>query len=158
RPDRLGIFALGAAFPSALLLGYNQLAFGSPFDMGYFHHVIPDFARVHNPRNPLGLNLPDWSKLGPLLWGSYRGLLFYAPLLLACIPGWIVLVRGRRWSPALVSMGAVAAVLLVNLSYPEWTGGWSTGPRLLVPMIPFAMIPVAGLMAGRSPAARVVTI
>ena len=35
----------------------------------------------------------------------------------------------------------------MNLSYPEWTGGWSTGPRLLVPLLPFAMLPVAGLLA-----------
>ena len=35
----------------------------------------------------------------------------------------------------------------MNLSYPEWTGGWSTGPRLLVPLLPFAMLPVASLLA-----------
>ena len=52
----------------------------------------------------------------------------------------------------------VAAVLLVNLSYPEWTGGWLTGPRLLVPLIPFAMIPVAGLLAGGSRWARLAMI
>jgi hypothetical protein len=53
---------------------------------------------------------------------------------------------------AVVSAAVVAAVFLVNLSYPEWTGGWSTGPRLLVPLIPFAMLPVAALLAvgGRS--------
>jgi hypothetical protein len=45
----------------------------------------------------------------------------------------------------------MAAVLLVNLSYPEWTGGWSTGPRLLVPLLPFAMLPVAGLLAATRP-------
>jgi hypothetical protein len=35
----------------------------------------------------------------------------------------------------------------VNLSYPEWTGGWSTGPRLLVPALPFLMLPVAAFLA-----------
>ncbi len=55
-------------------------------------------------------------------------------------------------------MLVVAAIFLVNLSYPEWTGGWSTGPRLLVPLIPFAMIPVAGLMAGGSRWAKTATI
>src|SRR3954451_200706 len=64
-------------------------------------------------------------------------------------------MRRRRRSAPIVSMLVVAAVLLVNLSYPEWTGGWSTGPRLLVPLIPFAMLPVAGLMAGNSRWARV---
>jgi hypothetical protein len=48
---------------------------------------------------------------------------------------------------AVVSASTIAAVFLVNLSYPEWTGGWSTGPRLLVPMLPFAMLGVTGLLA-----------
>ena len=51
----------------------------------------------------------------------------------------------------------VALIFLVNLSYPEWTGGWSTGPRLLIPLIPFAMIPVAGLIGGDSRLAKVAT-
>src|SRR5207249_3204221 len=42
---------------------------------------------------------------------------------------------------------ACLAIFLVNLSYPEWTGGWSTGPRLLVPLLPFAMLPVAAVLA-----------
>jgi hypothetical protein len=52
----------------------------------------------------------------------------------------------------------VVAVVLVNLFYPEWTGGWSTGPRLLLPSIPFAMLPVAALLAGKSRLTRVATI
>jgi hypothetical protein len=47
-----------------------------------------------------------------------------------------------------VSLACAFAVFVVNLSYPEWTGGWSTGPRLLVPLLPFAMIPVAAVLAG----------
>jgi hypothetical protein len=140
-------FAVGAALPTLLLLGYNQLAFGSPWDMGYFHHAMAIFARVHTTQNPLGLRPPDWSKAPLLLWGEYRGLVFYAPILVLALPGWVVLVARRTWGMALVSASVVAAVILVNLSYPEWTGGWSTGPRLLVPLLPFAMLPVAALLA-----------
>jgi hypothetical protein len=157
-PDRVGIFAVGALVPGLLLLGYNQLAFGSPWEVAYSHHVVEDFARVHTGQNPLGLRAPDWSKLGPLLWGRYRGLLFYAPILILALPGWAVLWIRRQRLIAVVSMLAVAAVLLVNVSYPEWTGGWSTGPRLLVPLIPFAMLPVAGLLAGDSRWARAATL
>jgi hypothetical protein len=160
RPDALGLFAVGAALPSLLLLAYNQLAFGSPWDMGYFHHATERFARVHNRDNPLGLKLPDqfWDTLGQLLLGRYRGLAFYAPIVLVAVPGWAVLVARRARSVAIVSFLSVAAVLLVNLLYPEWTGGWSTGPRLLVPSLPFAMLAVAGLLAGNSRVARVSTL
>ncbi len=154
------VFALGASIPTLILLFYNQLAFGSPWDMAYFHHATPQFAKVHNAANPYGLKFPDefWQKLASLLWGRYRGLAFYAPILLLAIPGWVVLLVRRCWDVVVVTFLAVASVLLVNVFYPEWTGGWSTGPRLLMPLIPFAMLPVAALLAGSSRWAGLATI
>ncbi len=145
RPATVFAFALGAAIPTLGMLWYNHEAFGSPWDMGYFHHVT--FSHVHTHDNPTGLTGPDWSKLGPLLVTPYRGLLVYAPLLILAVPGWIVLLARRAWAMAAVSFLVCVAVLLVNLSYPEWTGGWSTGPRLLLPLIPFAMVPVAAFVS-----------
>ena len=103
--------------------------------------------------------MPDqfWDKLRQLVWGEYRGLLFYAPILLLSVPGWVVLLARRSFDLAVVTLLVVAAILLVNLFYPEWTGGWSTGPRLLVPLIPFAVLPVGALLAGNSPRARAAT-
>lgn len=145
--DAIVYFGLGALIPTLGLLLYNMLAFGGPLDMGYFHHATAQFAKVHNKENPLGLRSPDWSLVVPLLWGRYRGLLFYAPIVALALPGWIALTRRRQFAVAVVSLLAALAVFAVNLSYPEWTGGWSTGPRLLVPLLPFAMIPVAALLA-----------
>jgi hypothetical protein len=160
RPDALALFAIGAVIPTLILLGYNQLAFGSPFDMGYFHHDTKQFADVHNADNPLGLKFPDefGRTLLALLWGRYRGLTFYAPILLLTVLGWIVLFVRRCWDLAIVTVLVVVAVVLVNVFYPEWTGGWSTGPRLLLPLIPCAMLPVAALLAGESRLARAATV
>jgi hypothetical protein len=143
----VGDFAVGALLPVVLLLGYNQLAFGSPWDMGYFHHTTKVFADVHSKSNPLGLSRPEAVKALALLWGRHRGLLFYAPILVLVPPGLVALARRKLWGVLVVSTAAMAAVFTVNLSYPEWTGGWSTGPRLLVPLLPFAMLPVAGFIA-----------
>ena len=136
-PDALAYFAIGAAVTTLVLLAYNMLAFGSPWEMGYFHHATAQFAKVHNRQNPLGLRPPDPTLVIPLLWGEYRGLLFYAPdpcprLSPAgcCLP----CAGDSTWRPCRLAIAA--AVFVVNLSYPEWTGGWSTGPRLLVPLCP----------------------
>jgi hypothetical protein len=142
----VGAFTIGAAVPTLILLGYNLFAFGSPWDMGYFHHATPRFAGVHTRGNPLGLRSPNWRLATVLLWSRYRGLLFYAPIVTLALPGWIVLAVRRFWGIALVSASTCLAIFLVNLSYPEWTGGWSTGPRLLVPLLPFAMLPVAAFL------------
>ena len=160
RPAALGNFAVGALVPTLVLLGYNVLAFGSPWDMGYFHHATKAFADVHSEQNPLGLVGPDLSKVGPLLWGRYRGLVFYAPVVAVVPVGLIVLVRRRLWGMAVVSLATMAAVFLVNLSYPEWTGGWSTGPRLLVTLLPFAMLPAAAWLGqgGRFPVAAITAL
>ena len=158
RWDAIATFGVGALIPALFLMLYDVLAFGGPFDMGYFHHATAQFARVHSRENPLGIAAPDWGRAVPLLWGRYRGLLFYAPILALAAPGWVVLAARRRWAICLVSLATCLAVFLVNLSYPEWTGGWSTGPRLLTPLLPFAMLPVAALLADRGRAGRVARI
>jgi hypothetical protein len=146
RPALLGDFAVGALVPTIVLLLYNQLAFGSPFDLAYFHEDAQIFHAVHNEENPLGLRSPVLIRYYYLIWGGYRGLLFYAPITLLAIPGFIVLLRRKLWGMALIVAAVTGIVYLVNVSYPLWTGGWSTGPRFLLPMLPFAMLPVAALL------------
>ncbi len=95
RLDDLALFGVGAAIPTFILLGYNQLAFGSPWEMGYFHHATRQFAEVHSADHPLGLAFPEsfWGRLGSLLWGRHRGLAFYAPIVFLTVPGWLCSVR-----------------------------------------------------------------
>lgn len=151
-PSRaLVAFACGVAGPLAALLTYNTLVYGSPFEMGYAHHVVPRFRAVHGRGNPLGLTLPRWDRAVPLLIGEYRGLFTYAPITVLALAGWLIPSSGRLRSLRFGSVAACIAVFLVNLSYPEWTGGWSTGPRLLVPLLPFAMVGVASLLAIKPP-------
>ena len=140
-------FAAGAAIPTLLLLGYHWVAFDSPFRMGYFFHATERFSRVHSAANPLGLGKPDLGRLLDLSIRPARGLLWYAPIVVLAPPGLVVLASRRLWGMATVVAATCLAVIAINLSYPEWTGGWSTGPRLLVPMLPFAMLAVAALLA-----------
>ncbi|MFM7316245.1 MAG: hypothetical protein ACKO5E_04810 [bacterium] len=129
--------SLGALPTALILFGYNFIAFGSALDMGYFHHATQQFAKVHSADNPLGLGSPDLSRLPQLLWGQYRGLSFYAPWVVLAPIGWFLMLRNRHVRLLIVSFSGFLIPLWVNLSYPEWTGGWSTGPRLLVPTLPW---------------------
>ena len=143
-------FGLGAVGPILVLLAYNTLAFGSPLDMGYFHEDVKQFSDVHSKENPLGLQGPDASKIGRLLFGGYRGLFFYGRL--CCSRAGMGRLDNARTAGEPRIVPDLRVVFLVNLSYPEWTGGWSTGPRLLVPLLPFAMLAVAALLGrARSP-------
>lgn len=144
----LGTFALGALGPTLILLGYNTIAFGSPLNLGYAYHAIPRFRELHGQGNPLGLRMPQWELATPLLFGRYRGLLFYAPILTLAPLGWWSLGHQRRWLVLWTTLTIAVVVFLVNLSYPEWTGGWSTGPRLLLPLLPFAMLALAAALGG----------
>ena len=47
------------------------------------------------------------------------------------------MVKNQSWKLLWLTLAGVIVPLWVNLSYPEWTGGWSTGPRLLVPALPW---------------------
>jgi hypothetical protein len=145
---RIALFGLGVLGPALMLAGYNALAFGSPFDTGYQHLILARFREIHSEENPLGFHAPRWDRLPALLFGDYRGLLFYSPVLAVAPFGWWRMGRAGRAGVAVASALAALAVLLVNLSYPEWTGGWTTGPRMLLTLVPFAMIGVAGFLAG----------
>ena len=152
------LFTLGAALPTALLLGYNQVAFDSPWRMGYFYLVMDRFAGVHSRGNPLGLSRPDLARVGELLWGERRGLLWFAPVVGLTPVGLAILAVRRRWALVGTLTVIMAAIFAVNLSYPEWTGGWTTGPRLLVPLLPFACLAVAPVLASWGWAGFVVVV
>ena len=142
-----------------LLLGYNQLAFGSPWEMGYFHHATPRVCRGAQRRNPLGLAFPEsfWEGSPACFGEDIEVLLSTRRSCCSPCPGGSrsSLAAALAWRSSRSS--SWAAVLLVNVCYPEWTGGWSTGPRLLVPLLPFAVLPIAGLLAGDSPFSKVAT-
>jgi hypothetical protein len=144
-------FVLGGLLTGSLLAAYNYAAFGDPLDFGYAHEVSREFRAVHSAQNPLGLRIPalaTFANVVPeILWKPFRGLLFYAPILCAAPVGFVALIRHQRWGVALVCVAAFAWLMLVNVSYPKWEGGWCTGPRFMVPAIPFTLLLVGGLVS-----------
>ena len=130
---------LGAAFAGGLvallpLVGYNLVAFGTPFRLGY--QGVVGFDGMN--RGLFGLSWPSVAVLWQILFGTERGLMWVAPALLLAPLGLVAL--GERCTALAWAAGAaVVVVLLVNAGYVYWDGGNSTGPR--------HAMPVAGLLA-----------
>jgi hypothetical protein len=126
--------------PAALLiLGNNYLISGSPFSIGYGSN--PAFPEI-NANNSFGFNLPDPEALRHLVWGEYRGLFFWSPVLLMALPGVAVLFREDRRTAWMIAI-VFAFLMLQAGSFYSWFGGNAVGPRYLSPALPFVGLAAA---------------
>jgi hypothetical protein len=77
---------------------------------------------------------------------QYRGLLWVAPIVILYPLGLMAMLRDRRHR-ALGGLSALLAAyyLLANSGYTYWDGGFSLGPRHMVPVLPFLMLATASL-------------
>ncbi|MGH8336643.1 MAG: PA14 domain-containing protein, partial [Gammaproteobacteria bacterium] len=98
----------------------------------------------------VGITYPHLNVLWDVLLGAQRGLFFCNPVLLLMIPGLDFLWRQRgRRAEFFVIAAAIIALILGNGSYGDsivyWGGGTTTGPRHVIPAIPFMMLAMAAL-------------
>jgi hypothetical protein len=112
------------------LLGVSQWwRFGSPFETGRFddygHWVWP------------------FEALLTIAIAPGRSLLIYSPPLLLALWAWPALRRQDRATAYFVLALTLTRLLFVACR-SDWHGGWAIGPRYLVPMVPFLLVPLAG--------------
>lgn len=132
----------------APLLIYNQIAFASPFKLGY--SSVVGFEGMK--QGFFGIAWPDPGVALALLFGLYRGLLPLSPVLvLAPLGLWRMWRRPALRPAAAVVAFAVASYLCINAGYHYWHGGWSTGPRHLTPALPFLALALAFAWPNRWP-------
>lgn len=130
-------FGVPAAACLALLLWHNVARFGSPLDNGYAGERF---------------DTPLLSGLAGLLFSPGKSIFLYAPLTVLAVAGWRRFWRERRAEAALYA--SIAAIVLVqNAKWWSWWGGWVWGPRMLVPLLPFAILGLGPLLRS-SAAAR----
>jgi len=132
----LGPLFLGLLPGLAMILLHNYLRFGSPFNNGYDQEQF---------------STPLWQGLGGLLFSPGKSLFLYSPVLLA-----LPFAVGRFWRRARAEaslFGLISGATLLYYSlWWAWEGGWSWGPRFLVPLLPMLVLPLGALLA--QPAAR----
>jgi hypothetical protein len=140
---------IAAAAPVAIALGiYQHFAFGSALRLSPLYDRLPEYRQLGRS-GLFGLQFPSPSIAMRLLLDPGRGLLVFAPILLMAIPA--AMHARRVLSPvAYRTMLAIpASLFLVYASYPNWHGGWATGPRYLVACIPFLVFPLLFRDGGR---------
>ena len=130
---RWAAFAAGTVPFVAILLWHNALRFGDPLQFGYTGE---------------GFTTPPWEGAVGLLFSPGKSVFLYAPPLLLSVALW---PRFRRMAPALADVLALAwgTALLFYGAWWAWHGGWSWGPRLLVPLMPLSCLPLAALPDSR---------
>jgi hypothetical protein len=150
RVKRVIWFGLGVLLPVLLVMAYLWTAFGSPFLPGYGRLTDPDFARGQG-QGLYGVTYPRLGALFGTLFGRFRGLFYVSPVIAMAPVGWILAWRRQpSYRPALLfSAFVVTFFLLLNASYYMWWGGASAGPRHLVPMLPFVVLPMVVLLQDR---------
>ena len=154
----------GAAPIAAGLMVYQFFAFGSAFRLSPLYDRLPEYRELGRS-GLFGLQVPTPAVALRLLFDPGRGLIVFAPVLLLAIPA--LRHAGRALSPSAfrTMLGIPASLFLVYASYPNWHGGWATGPRYLTACLPFLVFPLLfrdggiweSLLAGWSAAAVVLT-
>lgn len=142
RPLQWTTFILGGGVMAAALMAYNVKCFGGPFSFSYAHLGYGEFAEG-SKQGIMGVALPDIGALVQLLISPFRGVFFLMPVLLMSLPGfreWLKRPSPEspdfRWE-ARLALAAVVSYFFINAGFYGWHGGWTFGPRYLVPMLPF---------------------
>jgi hypothetical protein len=131
---------LGGLLGVMPLFIYNTMAFGSPFHVGYASVVGFDGMK----EGLFGISWPKLSTLYEILFGTFRGLRQFVPVLVLVPIGLALMWLSPASRTASIIITAIAAaVILINGGYHYWEGGWSAGPRHLISMLPVLGVAMA---------------
>lgn len=143
------LVAAGAGMAcGAMPLGlYNLALFGNPLRTGYGRQSAADLFVVPFSTGLYGLTV-----------SSGKGLLWYSPPIILALIGWWPFWRRHR-AEALLCLSLVLAHFAFYGRIFAWHGDGSWGPRYLMVMLPFAILPLVGLLEGlRSRPARLTLV
>ncbi|MDA1138942.1 MAG: hypothetical protein O3B01_10200 [Planctomycetota bacterium] len=146
RPIRgLCTMAIGMVLPVAFLLLYHWVCFGHPLATSYTYEneqFVTADGKV--------FDFPTLKAVWGITFSEWRGLFYGSPVLVFCVPGFVYFCKQRcgRLPEALVCIGTVVFYFVLNTSFINWHGGWCSGPRYMIPSLPF-MVCALHFLSGR---------
>jgi hypothetical protein len=123
-------FGGGVAAALAFLGYYNYVRFGHALETG----------RTVDPQLEYGHFAIPWNGLYGLLFSPGKGLFLYAPATLPALFLWPWFYRRRRFL-AVTLLGAALFRLVFIATRSDWSGGFCLGPRYMLMLVPFLLIP-----------------
>lgn len=129
------VYIAGTGLVLVLLGMYNFGRFGSPFETG--RGVDPEAAAAFG----YGSFVSPWPGIYGLLLGAGKGLPLFSPAILLGLLCWPAFHRRHR-GLSLTLVGAAFARLLFVAMRSDWHGGFCLGPRYLLLLVPFLLLPI----------------
>ena len=114
-----------------LVAWYNAFRFGAPWNMGYQtqnYWLTPFFLGVY------GLALSPG-----------KGILWYLPLASIAVFGYRCFSK-KRPPETILFLVLVLLSITFHASFSYWEGGWAWGPRFLLPIVPYLLLPLGCLL------------
>jgi hypothetical protein len=142
RPTLIAAPIIGGLIPLVIYLGYNIAVFGAPFSNAYSYLARDDF-RLGMSQGVMGITWPKGVVLYYITFHPIRGLFLQSPVVIVALYGWYFMFKEKFFRmEAILSAWALVGYLVMNSGYYLWWGGWTFGPRHLIPMLPFLAFPL----------------
>jgi hypothetical protein len=118
------------AFAAIVTVAYNVYRFADPLEFGYRPPVDPGFTT------------PLLEGASGLLFDAEKSLVLFAPALVLAPLAFVVLWRRARLTAALL-LALFAVTFVLAATWHSWQGGWSWGPRLVIPGVALLLVALA---------------
>ena len=139
------LIAVGGLIPIGLWGAYNTAIFGAPFTLGYQYTASPQWSAIL-AQGFLSATRPTADAIWGLTFSPFRGLFFASPSLLLSLPGLVLLRRSKFRAEWITTLAIVLGFFVLISASAQWWGGWSAGPRYLVPMLPWLVWPLTATL------------
>ena len=139
-------FFAGALIPAVLLAVYNFYSFDSIFTTAYLYQ---DSMFNHQDAFLGVLGAPSLTTLYYITLHPFRGLFWSSPVMVLSLFGLLWLFKQRETRlVAFLCSGVMIIYVTFNISYMNWNGGMSVGPRHLIASLPFFSASLVMIFSG----------